>query len=92
MKRYDPAFDDNVPGIISCVPLNRKFVTDHPLKEVSDEEEDTLVFTLCLNSLVIFDDFTKIGDKSIQAAVMNLKNAIFELGRQYRHRRLLDTA
>lgn len=76
-KEFDPIFDNVIPGLIRVV-MDRNFVRNNqqrngefdPISEYRD-------------SLVIFDDFLKIEDATIRKSAERLKNAIFELGRQY---------
>jgi len=72
-KEYDPAFDPVIPDLIR-VKLDRNFVKENRKKDPLDFYSD---------SLVIFDDFSKIPDTTIVKAVDQLKNSLLELGRQY---------
>lgn len=72
MSDYDPVFDDNIPDIIR-IPLDRHFIRNH--SNFNDVKHYA-------NSLVIFDDFLMITDRSLLKAVNDFKKALFELGRK----------
>ncbi len=76
-KEFDPVFDGVVPNIIRVV-LDRNFIRDHQRRP--GEEDPIAQYD---NSLVIFDDFLKLDDVSIRKAAEQLKNSLYELGRQY---------
>lgn len=73
-KVYDPVLDGKVHGIIR-VGLDKSFI------RFVDSQQDVLhTFN---NSLIIFDDFQQIEDRTIYDAISKLRNVVYEIGRSY---------
>lgn len=76
-KEYDPVFDPVIPGLIRTV-LDRNFVREHQRRPGQDDP-----IANYSDSLVIFDDFLKIEDVTIRKSAQQLKDSIYELGRDF---------
>jgi hypothetical protein len=72
-KNYDPSIDPILPDLIR-VRLDRNFI-----KNVNKGDS----FDQYRNSLVIFDDFYEMTDKTLVKAIELLKTWLLKLGRQY---------
>jgi hypothetical protein len=75
-KASDPVFDGVIRNLIR-VKLDKDFVRQRQLDNMDPEK----ALDRFENSLLIFDDFTVIPDKSIAEAILHLKDAAYELGR-----------
>jgi len=80
-KKEDKAFD-KVPSIIR-IALNRQFIKGIKRVTYDEEDEEQEPIEKFRDSLIIFDDFEQISDPAIHKAVMEFKNDVFTLGRQY---------